>query len=345
MTDGWSATARSLATVAAGGLGGALFDLLHMPVPWLSGSMLTIGALTMTGVPVALTPLMRDIGLLFAGASLGSTVTPEALQTIARYPYSLIGLALSAALTVAAAKTILERVYGWDRATAYLAAVPGALSMVMALAAESTGDVRRIAMVQAIRLFALVAVLPLAITSTMPTHAPAAHAVIDAGGMAVVFAASLTLASVMRRLKFANPLFMGGMVASTLLHVSDTLSGDLPPPLTVAGLVLIGIFAGIRFKGATPRHLLETLAPGLVSLSVALAMSLGIGYLVYRATGLRLAEVLVAFAPGGLEAMVMVGASLGLDMLYISTHHVLRAVGLNMVAPLFAPPRADAGRD
>ena len=50
----------------------------------------------------------------------------------------------------------------------------------------------------------------------------------------------------------------------------------------------------------------------------------------------------MAFAPGGVEAMIMMGAAMGLDTLYISTHHVIRSVALNLVTPFFAPGRKDS---
>lgn len=328
-------------TVAAAVAGGAAFSALSVPVAWLSGPMIVVAGLAMAGAPVRLTPLMRDFGLLVAGVSLGSTVTPEALQTIARYPWSLVGLTISVIATVAASKAILEKVYGWDRSTAYLAAVPGALSMVMALAAQSSGDTRRIAMVQAIRLFSLVSIMPPLINATAEAMPLPRHETVSAGAMAVLFAGALMLSQLMRRLKFANPLFMGGLITSTVLHVGDVISGELPDVLAISGLLLVGVFAGLRFAGARPRDLAACLVPGLTSLSVALVMSFALGYLVALGTGLPLAAVLVAFAPGGLEAMVMVGAAMGLDMLYISTHHVFRAVALNIVTPFFAPAEPD----
>ena len=45
---------------------------------------------------------------------------------------------------------------------------------------------------------------------------------------------------------------------------------------------------------------------------------------------------LVAYAPGGLEAMVMLGIAMGLDPLYITSHHVARFVLVSLAVPVMA---------
>jgi len=314
-----------------------LFDLLGIPVASLSGSMVAVAVLAMAGFPVQLPPWLRDFGLMTAGLSLGSTITAEALATIQRYPVSLLGLALTVFVTVAASKAILERRFGWDRATAFLAAVPGALSMVMALAVETAADVKRVAVAQAVRLFTLVAILPLAVSATGAAVTLREQTVVSPPGMAVLYGATFATIAVMTALRFAKPTFLGGLVAGAAFHVSNLVPGGFPSGLAWGSMVLVGIVSGLRFMGARPREVLNIFVPAVIVLIVAMCTSAIGAVAIHVVTGLRLAEILVAFAPGGVEAMVLIGAGLGLDTLLIATHHVARAVGLNMVAPLFAP--------
>jgi uncharacterized protein len=39
-------------------------------------------------------------------------------------------------------------------------------------------------------------------------------------------------------------------------------------------------------------------------------------------------QALVAFAPGALEAMIILGVALGLDPIYVGLHHIVRFFGL-----------------
>ncbi len=323
-------------TILAGGLGAVLFELAGLPVPWLSGSMIFVALLAIAGVPISLPALWRDFGLIVSGVALGSTITPEALATVARYPLSLIGLVCSLAATIYGSKLILQKLFHWDAETAFLASVPGAMSTVLVLAAESGADARRVAVVQGIRLLALVAVTPTLISATSSVASVAPSDTVSAGGMGFVFLASFVFAEIMARFRAANPLFLGGMVVGMVLHITGLVHGALPLPLINAGMLLVGIYCGLRFEGTSLRFLGSLLVPSLAALLAALAVSLCFSVAINLVTGLRFAEVIVALAPGGVEAMILLGAAMGLDTLYISTHHVVRTVVLNMVTPFFS---------
>jgi hypothetical protein len=49
--------------------------------------------------------------------------------------------------------------------------------------------------------------------------------------------------------------------------------------------------------------------------------------------GVSFANSLVAFAPGGLEAMTVLALVLGLDPLYVGIHHLVRFLGIGLVLP------------
>ena len=101
-------------------------------------------------------------------------------------------------------------------------------------------------------------------------------------------------------------------------------------------MLLVGIYAGSRMSGldlATVRSLvLPGLALFLVTTAIAVIGGLAVSWLV----GLPIAETLVAFAPGGLEAMVMLGLAMGLDPLYVTAHHVARFVMIAAALPLIS---------
>jgi uncharacterized membrane protein AbrB (regulator of aidB expression) len=50
--------------------------------------------------------------------------------------------------------------------------------------------------------------------------------------------------------------------------------------------------------------------------------------------GVSFANGLVAFAPGGLEAMTVLALILGLDPLYVGIHHLVRFLGIGLVLPV-----------
>ena len=68
----------------------------------------------------------------------------------------------------------------------------------------------------------------------------------------------------------------------------------------------------------------------LLSLAIALVGALAAS----RIAGVPLADALVAFAPGGLEAMSALGIALGLDPAYVGAHQIARYLGLSIALPV-----------
>jgi membrane AbrB-like protein len=339
---------RFILTLIAGALGGAVFAFFHLPAPWLSGALVGLVVLTASGVKSYLPNYLRDLGMLFAGAVTGSAITPEMIQTASRYPLSLLLLGVATALAVIAGKAVLTRGYGWEKETAYFASVPGALSAVFATAAGRNVDMLRIAAVQSLRIFILIALLPTIATRVVAEVPHGAGHLLGAPAFAAMMAASIAIALLFERLGVMAPFLLGGMVAAGAMHVSGAVVGQPPDFVAAAAMLLVGIFAGTRFSTLSASLFRSLLLPALavffVTAFVSAIFAIATAYIV----GLPLALVLVAYAPGGLEAMVMLGLALGLDPLYVSAHHIARFVMIAAAVPFLArrasrnePPSGD----
>ena len=57
-------------------------------------------------------------------------------------------------------------------------------------------------------------------------------------------------------------------------------------------------------------------------------------WLISTWTGLPFAAVWLAFAPGGLAEMTLISLALGIDVAFVSTHHVVRVVFMVVAAPI-----------
>jgi uncharacterized protein len=325
-----------LRTIAAGLAGAFLFRFLGLPAAWLSGAMVGVVALLATGARVAMPDLLRDIGLLFAGVAMGSAITPEMLQAMARYPLSLFFLALTILGITVAGRFVLMRLFAWPKEEALFGSLPGAMSAVLATSAAAGLDVSRVAMVQAFRMFILVAILPSVVTVSAATGQIVEAQIITAPAFALMMALAVALALLFERLKVLAPFMFGGMAAGGLTHATGWLPGVPPGFIMDAAMFLIGVFAGSRIAGITLEGLRRLFLPALVSFLVSMAVTaLGAGAAILLA-GARPAEALIAFAPGGLEAMIVLGMALGLDPLYLASHHVGRFVLIAAALPVLA---------
>ena len=139
--------------VAAAVAGGGALASLGVPAGWLSGAMLGVGALAAAGRATPLPTAVRQLAILSTGVGMGSGLTPSTLHTLARYPISLLLMAVAIAAMTAASYLVLVRAPGFSRRTALYSAIPGALSYVFIVAEPSGADMPRLAVIQVFRIF------------------------------------------------------------------------------------------------------------------------------------------------------------------------------------------------
>jgi membrane AbrB-like protein len=223
--------------------------------------------------------------------------------------------------------------------TAYLAAVPGGLSQVMALAIELKADVRAVAIVQTIRIViiavgfpALLSVLGLAGNAQRSIGGSFEFAQLDE--LAVLVAASTAAAYVAYRVRFPGGLLFGAMLTSAALHGSGTLHVVMPWWLSYAVMIAFGAVSGARFANTPLRMLLHYLGAAFGSFAMAVAIAAVFAALLVQMVTLPLAEVMIAYAPGAVDAMLLLALALSLDPVYVGAHHLTRIFYVLLVMPI-----------
>lgn len=325
-----------LETLAAASLGILVFNLIGLPAATLSGAMVGVAGLLALGRPARLADPLRDLGMLVGGVVMGSAVTPEMLAGLQRYPASLALFAASIAATMILTAAYLRRAGGWDRATAFFASAPGALSTVLSVAADTRADLLKVTIAQSVRLFLLVAALPSIVAAAGTPAAAAARGAAGWPSLAAMLAGGGALAFVLSRVGLAGPWIFGGMAVSAVLHATALVAGAPPDWLMELGFGIVGIFIGTRFAQITKATLFGSLALSLGAFVLGLASAGLFAYAASLTAGVSFGQALVAYAPGGLEAMIVLGAALGLDPIYVGLHHLVRFFGIALLIPFAA---------
>jgi membrane AbrB-like protein len=264
------------------------------------------------------------------------------------YPLTIGLLALATFCSTFGSSLYLQRFHGWDQTSALLAGSPGALSQITILAAEKGADVAGIAVVQTMRVIILTAALPvlLALTGIAPSSPPTFAAIIASPlELAVLIAAAIAVALLLLLLKFPASWMFGAMIASSLLHGTGMIEGGLPPWMRGVALVGIGAVIGTRFAKVKRSTLLSHVNAGLGSFAVAIVISAIFVAVIAMTTHVRLADVLVAFAPGAMDAMLALALTLHIDPIFVGAHHLSRFVFVSITTPgivhLFGRPQDD----
>jgi membrane AbrB-like protein len=333
---------RTAVTLSLGAAGGLAFLALGMPLAWLSGSAAAVAAASLAGSRLGVHLMLREAAIVTLGVTLGSTVTPETLALLPRWPLTLVGLGCAMLTIMVSGALYLERVHGLDRATSRLASMPGALNFVMLLAMESNCDPRRVAIIQVVRLSAILLLLP-SIVTLLGLPAPVVPAM---GGhehvypleLIVLFVCGAASAYGFHRMGTPAPSLFGAMLAGALLFGPGLLDTAMPLWLTVASFVVLGSMIGSNFVGADMRLFLEMMVAGLGSLAVAGLVALAWAAPLAWIVGLPAAQVWLAYAPGGVETTAILALSLGLDAAFVSGHHIARVVILNVTVGFWIAP-------
>lgn len=334
-----AAVIRLATTLAIGFAGGLLFACAGLPAPWLSGAGLASAAAAVAGVPITVPEWLKGVSLVVLGVIAGSAVTPDSIAMMARWPLSLAGLAVCVGLIMISVSVYLERVHGYDRATARLSAVPGAMPYVLALATSCAGaDTARVAIIQVVRLAALLILLPAVLTElglTRPELAAPPRPTATLLDIALMTAAGTATGFAFKHFGVPAAWLFGPMVGAAAVTGSGLAGNALPDWLTVPGLLVMGTMVGANFAEMDVRLLRNTVVAGLGSVLVGAAAGIACAIPVSYLLDLPVAQVWLAYAPGGVETMAVMALALGLDVAYVGGHHVARFLGLGVVVPFF----------
>jgi membrane AbrB-like protein len=321
----------ALETLAIGTAGGLLFVWAGFPGGLISGAMVAVGIAALAGRRLAVPPIMTQTVLVLLGISLGSLASRQLINHISAYPLTIGLLALATFCSTFGSSLYLQRVHAWDRTSAFLAASPGALSQISILAAERGADVPAIVVVQTLRVIILTAALPLMLALTgLAASAPPA-----------IVAVSLLL----RLMKFPASWMFGAMIASSVLHGMGLVEGGLPQWVRGIALVGIGALIGARFARMKTKTLLGHVHAGLGSFAIAIAISAIFVAVIVLTTHVGIADIVVAFAPGAMDAMLALALTLHIDPIFVGAHHLSRFVFVTIATPgivhLFGRPQED----
>lgn len=330
-------------TLVISAAGGSVFEILGIPVSWLSGGMIAVAVAAFFGVPVVVPETLRTIVYFIVGLSMGSAVTPESLHGLEVWPLSVLAMIVVVVLITLTSFTILRRRGGWSVEDAFLASTPGALTLIVGLAEGVKADVPRIVTVQSLRVALLVLTLPPLLSLLAPTAVE-----VDLGARGGEFSVLefLLLAvgglagyAACRLVRLPNAFLLGSLLGSATLHATGQVEVAVPVGLLVPALIVVGAILGSRFGRISWPTLRRSLVDGLLTFLATVALSLAAAAGVAELLAFSLGQTALAFAPGGFDVMIVMAFALGVDPAYVAAHHTVRFVGISIALPLFLSRR------
>ena len=322
-----------------GAIGGAVFNALNMPLPWMLGAMLFTSTAAVARMRIAVPTGLRSTMIVILGVMLGSAFDPGILSNIDRWATSLAGLAAYILVCIGLGIAYLRLVARYDPTTAFFAATPGGFNEMVLMGGAMGGDDRTIAMSHSARVMLVVFTIPVlfqifggldpaartALNAVMTDTAPLDWALL---------AACVVGAPLASLLRIPAAMLVGPMMLSAALHLSGLTDAKPPFLMVAAAQVIVGASVGGRFSGVRAREIaragLVAVGMTVILLSTTVAFALALNAI----TGIGIRDLILAYSPGGLAEMSLVSLALGGDAAFVSTHHIVRIILIVIFAPV-----------
>lgn len=317
-----------------------LFDAIGMPLPFLFGPMTAclIGALI--GLRLQAIRMMTNVARAVLGVAVGASITPEVASQVPGMLLSLAFVPLYIAVCGLVGYPYFHRVFGFDRATSFYAAMPGGLQDMTLFGTAAGGKTRTISLIHASRMLLLVALVPFLLVHLLGTsldgaaQGSASPAPLSAVVLMVVAGAAGWAGA--RAIGLNGAPILGPMIVAAILSLAGLLEHRPAGAFMLGAQYFIGIGIAVSYVGVTLLELRRDVAAGL-GFSVMLAMLAALPALVVAATGAAPPlDALLAFSPGGQAEMLLIALVVGADLGYVVVHHLARFVIVIAMAPLAA---------
>lgn len=323
---------------AVAGAGVAAFLVLGLPLPWLLGPI-TAGLLAaLLGLRVTeVKPLSAGMRTIL-GVAVGTTLTPTVVASLPGMWSTLILIPPLILAIGLLGVPYFERFCGYDRPTAYYAAMPGGLQDMLVFGEEAGANVRAMSLIHATRVTVIVVALPFllkllwASDLSAPPGAPASS-IPPHELLLMVFCGLFGWWAAVR-----VGLFGATILGPLIVAAAVTLAGGLhfrPPAEAIwAAQFFIGITISAKYAGITMAEIRRDVAAGLGFCLILLILTV-IWVETIVLTGLATGrEALLAFAPGGQAELTVLALIVGADAAFVVAHHVVRLILVITGAPL-----------
>jgi len=333
------AVGRLCITFLAGAVGGWLFYLLSIPLPWMLGAMVTTTTLALCGRSLQRPIKSRLIMLAVLGVTLGSSFTPDVLARSAGWIGSITAMTGFIVIVSAISYTVFQKYAGLDHPTAFFSSVPAGVNDMVVVGGAMGGEERLIALIHGIRILVTVLSIPLFFRITMGvTHEGSALPFIEET-ISIIDVGLLLMSGILgyliaRLLHFPAPAIIGPMIASAACHLSGLTASEPPTLLVNTAQVVVGSAIGCRFIGIAIRRVGSVLLLAAVNTAFLVLASALAAWGFATLFHVPFAALWLALAPGGLAEMLLVGTALGIDPAFVAAHHLFRVAIVILGAPM-----------
>ncbi|MCG8506303.1 MAG: AbrB family transcriptional regulator [Sphingomonadales bacterium] len=310
-----------------GGCSGALFDALGAPAAWLTGPIIAVAAARYGRLPIAASPTIRDGCFIVLGFTIGSYVDPGTLEKGLDWAPSIALVFVGCLATILLVSLFLHFGNGWDRTTSFFSAIPGSLVAALSIAATTKADLQKMTICHLTRLALISTAFPFVMASLggLPGGAESQTGQGEFGGaeFGLLMAASVA-GFILLRAKIPAGALLGSLAVSLAAHAAGLANAATPSFLLIAAYVGVGVYVGSRIGAGREIFSGGAFIGGMASLTGGLSVAAILALAASQFTSAPLPQLLFAYAPGGIEVMIVLALTSGYDPAFIGLHQIAR---------------------
>ena len=287
----------------------------------------------------------RQIGQALVGLAIGCSIANSNLAAVSSKLPVFVLLTLFILLTGTVIGYIYSQISGTNILNAMLATVPGGVGVMSSIAADYNRNVSLVALVQVIRVTAVILVIPILARLYASNVANANSAIyqrwweIDFSHLHLVSLALLSaflgfyIASI---LKIPAAAFFGPLTIAVIFNYLflTELEFKLPNLINLIGQILLGITIGEHW-GNKPNLGKKTVTYALIPVGMTIVAGLLAAAIAMLLTPWDWLTCLLVTAPGGSTEMILVALGLNHHVEIVTVGHLVRLMAINISLPLW----------
>ncbi|BFU78491.1 AbrB family transcriptional regulator [Arcobacter sp. 15-2] len=332
-----------LYALSIGVVGAIVFIYLNLPLPWLLGAIFASSiAMRFEKLPIKSPKPFSTPARVLIGLTIGSAFTPEILQYIDVYLYSLLLVIPYTIITIIAGMYYFYRFQGFDKKTAYLSSMPGGVIEMVIIGEEIKANISKITLVQSSRLFYIVVTLPFVIQYIFHVDISGNKLItipivdINIQEFLFLLVAGFAGGMLAKKVKLSAAYLIGPMIVSIALHSTGYITTTVPDEFLKFVQVVFGTIIGFTFRGVSIKEILLTLRATFGHFIILSLISISFILIAYYSFDFPIISTLLAFSPGGQAELNLIAILVVANVPYITLHHIVRLFIVMNIAPVFA---------
>ena len=315
-------------TIFIGLLGGIIFNLLLLPLPWMLGPSFSVAIFALSGIKVNIKRNMRAPFVGITGVWLGSYFQPSIFDDFKIWMISLVILMLYVPFAHFISYYILIKIRKINKPEAFFIGSPGGLLEMSLGAEECKSDAKKVSLIHISRIFITVMLIPNLLLLFFPgTYIREPVWPNLEGDFFHVFAFIILIPLgyfIGKKLNFPGYQLFGPLILSAILHIFGFFQLNSNIVFLIFSQLIIGTFFGCNMNGVSWKEAGNYLVDAfivVISLTLSLAPFL---FIMLLLTPIKAVSVILAFAPGGVNEMGLLAVFLNIEPAYVITHHLFR---------------------